>query len=203
MILAAIVGCEIGFWLVLGIGLLARYPLRRRRTGAVILACVPLVDLVLLALTVIDLRGGGRAEFAHGLAAAYLGFSVVFGPAMVRWADVRFAHRFAGGPPPEGKPQSGSWLRVRRAWREFAKACLAVITTIALLLGAIGLVGDSADTTQLWGWLPRLAVVLVVWFLGWPAWESARVVPCYDGAETRLGRSHRRDRGSSKPATCG
>jgi hypothetical protein len=33
-------------------------------------------------------------------APAYLGFSVVFGPSVIRWADARFAHRFAGGPPP-------------------------------------------------------------------------------------------------------
>lgn len=176
MILIAIVACEIGFWLVLLAGLLARYMLRRRRLGAVLLAGVPLIDIVLLALTVVDLRQGARPEFAHGLAAVYLGFSLVFGAAMVRWADVRVAHRFAGGPPPPPKPHSGTWPRARREWREFARACVAVAVTAGLLLGAIALVGGDTDTTPLLAWLPRLGLVLTVWLLGWPAWESTRAM---------------------------
>lgn len=107
MILAVIAACEIGFWVVLLAGLATRYLLRRRRLGGVLLAAVPLVDLVLLGATVLDLRDGATAGFAHGLAAAYLGFSVVFGPSMVRVADERFAHRFAGGPPPGRPPRTG------------------------------------------------------------------------------------------------
>ncbi|RQX50832.1 hypothetical protein DLJ57_10885, partial [Micromonospora chalcea] len=95
MLVAVIVGCEVAFWVVLLAGLIARYPLRRPRLGAALLIAVPVVDLVLLAATMIDLRRGATATFAHGLAAAYLGFSVAFGHRMVRWADERFAHRFA------------------------------------------------------------------------------------------------------------
>ena len=51
---------------------------------------------------------GRRPNFTHGLAAAYLGFSVAFGHSMVRWADQRFAHRFAGGPPPWRPPKQGA-----------------------------------------------------------------------------------------------
>ena len=93
-----IVACEIGFWVVLGAGLLARYALRMRRLGAVLLFCTPLVDVVLLVATVFDLRAGGEATSVHGLAAIYLGVSVAFGHSMLRWADQRVAHRFAGGP---------------------------------------------------------------------------------------------------------
>jgi hypothetical protein len=176
VILAAVIACEIGFWLVLAAGLVARYPLRRRRLGAVLLACVPLVDLVLLVLTVVDLRHGARAEFAHGLAAVYLGFSVVFGHAMVRWADVRFASRFAGGAAPAAKPRSGTAARLRQEWREFGKASLAVSVSAVLLLVAVAVAGPTADTTQLWAWLPRLGLVLGVWLVGWPLWETARVL---------------------------
>jgi hypothetical protein len=174
MIIAAIVACEVGFWVVLGAGLLARYVLRLRRTGAVLLAGVPLVDLALLVFTVVDLRRGTPAEFAHGLAAVYLGFSIAFGHAMVRWADVRAAHRFAGGPAPAPKPQSGSWARARHEWRDFAKACLAVSISAALLVGAVALVGERSDTGELESWLPRLGLGLAVWLLAWPVWESAR-----------------------------
>jgi hypothetical protein len=174
VIVAVIVACEIGFWVVLAAGLVSRYVLRRRRLSTVLLAAVPLVDLVLLGVSVLDLRGGATPRVEHGLAAVYLGFSVVFGPAMGRWADVGFAHRFAGGPPPEPKPTSGTPARLRMEWREFGRACLAAAVSAALLLGAVAMVGERADTTALLGWLWRLALVLAVWLIGWPVVETVR-----------------------------
>src|SRR5437899_3014186 len=106
-VMTVLVACEIGFWVVLAAGLLLRYPLRRPRAGAVVLACVPLVDLVLLGATVADLRSGATAGVRHGLAAVYIGFSVAYGHSAVRWADGHFRHRFAGGPKPQGPPKYG------------------------------------------------------------------------------------------------
>ncbi|MEV0733708.1 hypothetical protein [Polymorphospora sp. NPDC050346] len=171
MVLAVIVACEIGFWVVLGAGLVARYLLRMRRLGAALLVCVPLVDVVLLVATVIDLRGGATATFVHGLAAAYLGFSVAFGHSMVRWADQRFAHRFAGGPPPWKPPKGGS-ARVRYEWREWGKAVLAWVIACALLGGGILLVGDGARTGELAAWVARLTAVIVIWLLAYPVWTT-------------------------------
>ncbi|MEU9021339.1 hypothetical protein [Actinomadura sp. NPDC048394] len=166
MLVGVIAACEIGFWVVLAAGLAARYPLRMRRTGAALLLGVPLVDLVLLVATVADLRGGATAGFAHGLAAAYLGYSVAFGHSMVRWADERFAHRFAGGPPPRRKPRYGR-ARARYEWVEFGKAAVATAIGCALLLAMIALVGDADRTAALTGWTARLGLVLAVWSL-WP-----------------------------------
>ncbi|TDE38602.1 hypothetical protein [Actinomadura sp. 6K520] len=166
MLIAIIVACEIGFWVVLGAGLIARYPLRLRRTGAALLLCVPLIDLVLLAATVLDLRGGATAGTGHGLAAAYLGYSVAFGPSVVRWADERFAHRFASGPPPRGRPKYGR-ARIRYEWREFGKAALATAIACGLLLSMIVLVDDPDRTAALLAWLGRLGMVLAVWSI-WP-----------------------------------
>jgi hypothetical protein len=176
MILAAIVVCEVGFWVVLAAGLVTRYGLRRPRLGGVLLACVPLVDLALLGFTVIDLRSGAPAEFAHGLAAVYLGFSVVFGHAAVRWADVRAAHRWAGGPPPPRRPASGTGERLRLEWHEFARAGAAVAISAALLLAAIAFIGDRSDVGELVAWLVRLGVLLLVWLLAGPVWETLRRV---------------------------
>lgn len=176
MILAAIVVCEVGFWVVLAAGLLARYAVGRPRLGGVLLACVPLVDLALLVFTVIDLRSGAPAQFAHGLAAVYLGFSVVFGHAAVRWADQRAAHRWAGGPPPPRKPAGGTRARLHREWQEFAQGCAAAGLSAVLLLAAIAFVGDRADVDELVAWLGRLGLVLAVWLLGWPLWETLRHV---------------------------
>lgn len=125
MLVAVILACEVAFWVFLAGGLAARYLLRRPALGAVLLVCAPLVDLVTLAAGVLDLRAGGVAGLPHVLAAVYLGVSVGFGHTMVRWADVRFAHRFAGGPAPTPRPRYGashaaaeraSWLRHLAAW---------------------------------------------------------------------------------------
>lgn len=166
MLLAVIAACEIGFWVVLGAGLLARYPLRRRRLGGLLLLCVPLIDVVLLVTTVMDLRRGAEPGFAHGLSAAYLGYTVAFGHSMVRWADERFAHRFAGGPPPRGKPQYGR-ARTRYEWREFGKAFIATAIGCGILGGMILMVGDFERTIPLLGWMARLGVVLAIWAI-WP-----------------------------------
>ncbi|HEX2774046.1 MAG TPA: hypothetical protein VHN18_16675 [Micromonosporaceae bacterium] len=171
MLLAIIAACEIGFWVVLVAGLVARYLLRRRRLGAVLLVCVPLVDLVLLVATVLDLRRGASANFTHGLAAAYLGFSVAFGPSMVRWADQRFAHRFAGGPPPWKPPKRGP-ERVRYEWREWGKAVGAWAIACGLLGLAVLLVDDADRTAELVAWIQRLTAAVVIWFVAFPLWAT-------------------------------
>lgn len=171
MLLALIAACEIGFWVVLGAGLAARYLLRMRRLGAALLVCVPLVDLVLFVATVLDLGGGATATFVHGLAAAYLGFSVAFGHTMVRWADERFAHRFAGGPPPTRPPRNG-WARARYEWREWGKGVVGWAVASALLLGGILWVGDWERTHALGEWIGRLAVGILIWLVGWPVWAT-------------------------------
>jgi hypothetical protein len=166
MLVAIIIGAEIAFWVVLGAGLVARYLLRRRTLGAVLLAAAPAVDLVLLTASVIDLSRGATAGIAHGLAAAYIGFSVAFGHSVIRWADAHFAHRFAGGPPPPKPPRHGR-ARALHEWREFRKAALAWAIATGLLLAAILIVGDAARTEALQWWIVRLTAVLAIWSL-WP-----------------------------------
>jgi sterol desaturase/sphingolipid hydroxylase (fatty acid hydroxylase superfamily) len=165
--------CEIGFWVVLGAGLVARYLLGAKRVGAALLVGVPVVDLVLLVLTVVDLRSGAAPRFAHGLAAAYLGFSVVFGHALVRAADVRFAHRFAGGPAPAAPLRPGTAARMRRAWQGLGKTAVAVLLAALLLLGALALVPGPGTREPLLDWFSLLGLVLVVSVLD-PAWYTVR-----------------------------
>jgi hypothetical protein len=166
-----IVGGEIAFWVVLGAGLVARYLLRWRRISTVLLICVPLVDLVLFVVTAIDLARGATADFSHGLAAAYIGFSVAFGHSLVRWADQRFAHRFAGGPPPWKPPKRGRG-RLLYEWREFAKGVAGWAIACGLLWAAILLVDDPERTAALNGWIGRLTWVMVIWFVFWPLMET-------------------------------
>lgn len=169
-----IVACEIGFWVLLGAGLVARYLLRLRLLSTILLVSVPLLDVVLLIATAIDLRRGGEPSQVHGLAAAYLGFSVAFGHSMVRWADQRFAHRFAGGPPPWKPPKYGA-ERVRYEWREWGKCLLAWAIACGVLLLLIFFIGSSEQTAALWAWMARLTMVLLVWLIGWPVRVSVFV----------------------------
>lgn len=170
MLLALIVACEIGFWAFLLAGLAARYLLRWKTVSTILLICVPLVDLVLLAATIVDLRGGAVADTSHGLAAAYIGFSVAFGHSLVRWADAHFAYRFAGGPRPEKPPRDG-WARARHQWREWGKAVLAWSISCLLLLGGIALIGEAERTQALQAWIWQLTVVLAIWLI-WPVWDT-------------------------------
>lgn len=174
MVLAAIVACEVLFWVFLAAGLLARYVLHRRRMGAALLVCVPGVDAALLGFTAVDLARGAAATSAHGVAAVYLGFSVVFGHSLVRWADIRVAHRFAGGPPPELKPVLGTWERAGLEWRDAAKAALAAGLSSGLLLTGIAAFDGRTDTSALTGWLVNLGWVLGVWVVALPGWATAR-----------------------------
>ena len=185
MLVILIVACEIGFWVLLASGLMARYVLRRRRLSTALLVGVPLVDVVLLAATVVDLSRGATAELAHGLAAAYLGFSVAFGHSMIRWADQRFAHRFAGGPEPDRPPREGP-ARVRHEWRELGKAALAWAVACGLLGLAILAVGDPERTAELEGWIVRLSIVLAIWAL-WPITATLRQMSSRAAGRPRCG----------------
>lgn len=194
MLLVIIAGCEIGFWVVLLTGLTARYLLGLRRVGAALLVCVPLVDLVLLVATILHLRRGATADFTHGLAAAYIGVSVAFGPSTIRWADARFAHRFAGGPPPP-RPRRYGRARARYEWQLFRKALGAWAVSCALLLGGVVLVGDATRTAALLGWIGRLTLVLLIWLIWpvsytlWPSKPKAGKAPAaLDTGEPEAGR---------------
>ena len=50
--------CEVGFWVLLGAGLAARYLLRARRLSTVLLLLVPVLDVVLVTASLVDVAGG-------------------------------------------------------------------------------------------------------------------------------------------------
>jgi hypothetical protein len=160
---------EIGFWVLIAAGLAARYLLKLRRTSMVLLLSTPLLDLALLIATVFDLRRGGEASIVHALAAAYLGFSVAFGHSMIRWADQRVHHRFAGGPPPVKPPKDGP-ARLRYEWREWGKCVLAWAIAVGVMALLMYVVSTPEHTKVLGYWMLRLSVVVVIWFTVGPLW---------------------------------
>lgn len=168
-----IAACEIGFWVLLAGGLAARYLLRWRRRSTVLLVAVPLLDVVLVTASLVDVANGSPPGPTHGLAALYLGFTVAFGHVTIRWADRRFAHRFAGGPPPPEPPQHGR-ERVVHEWREYSRLLLAwgvalVVIGVTALVAGTGFPAPAAwPADPLWSWAVRPAPVAVVWLVFWP-----------------------------------
>ncbi|WP_250035566.1 hypothetical protein [Paractinoplanes maris] len=160
--IVAIVACEIGFWVLLVAGLAARYLLKARRLSTVLLVSVPLVDVALLAFSVIDLRRGGEPALGHALAAIYLGVSVAFGHRMLTWADQRFAHRFAGGPPPVKPPAKGTRDRAVHERRMWVRHVIAYGIGGLIMLLFTALVGDADRTASLWGTFRLWTVVIVI-----------------------------------------
>jgi len=169
--------CEVGFWVLVIGGLVARYLLRAPRLSRVLLIGVPVVDVVLVVTSLADLAGGSPPGLTHGLAAVYLGFTVAFGHSLVRWADVRFAHRYAGGPPPSKPPRYGT-AKIVHEWREWGKLALAWGIAVGVLFVMATVAGTgvpppldwSAD--PMWSWAARLVPVVVIWFVGWPLWTT-------------------------------
>ncbi|OHV35244.1 MULTISPECIES: hypothetical protein [Pseudofrankia] len=170
MLGAVIVACEVGFWVLVALGLMARYGLRWRRAGLVLLAMTPLVDVVLLAATVVDLRGGATAGVFHGLAAIYLGFSVTYGHKLIAWADARAAHRFAGGPAPV---RLHGARYTRECWADVGRTGIAVFIAAAVIWILTVLVDDPDRTVGLEARYPLLGLILVadlLWAVSQTIW---------------------------------
>lgn len=170
-----VLACEVGFWVVLGAGLFARYVLRRRRLSTVLLLSVPLIDLLLVTVSVADVASGSPPEAVHGLAAVYLGFTVAFGHSVVRWADAHAAHRSGDGPKPVKPPGDGLAGLVHEV-RELGKAVIAavialgVIATLSTVAGTGLVAPDRWPDDPLWTWALRVAVVLGAWVVLGPVW---------------------------------
>ncbi|HQF02949.1 MAG TPA: hypothetical protein PLA46_03040 [Phycicoccus sp.] len=183
MILTIIVTCEIAFWVVILLGLALRYPLRRPRAGLVMLALVPLVDLILLLAVALNLRSGATATFAHSLAALYLGFSIAYGHRLIRWADIRFAHRFAGGPAP-AKLHGTAYMRL--CWADVARTALAAATACAMTWLLIAWVGEPDRTEALastYQWASFILMIDLLWAVSYTIWpRKAATAPIGVGA---------------------
>ncbi|MFJ2896611.1 hypothetical protein ACIO87_17225 [Streptomyces sp. NPDC087218] len=159
MIVTLIVLCEVAFWVLLAAGLALRYLARKPRLGAAVLLCEPLLEVVLLVVTAIDLKNGAVPDWKHGLAAVYIGFTVGLGHSTIRWVDARVAHRFAGGPPPVKPPKYGM-ARAAHEWRVAARWTVAAVTALALLQLAIWYVGGDGDASTLQAWQQKMLFVI-------------------------------------------
>lgn len=174
MLYALIVACEVLFRVFLLAGLATRYLLRKPRLGAALLICAPLVDLILLVAVTVDLRAGADPSLAHLLAAIYLGISVGFGHSMVRWADVRFAHRYADGPAPEPTPRHGA-ARAAHERRQLARHVVAWAVGAGIMIAAGWYVGTAEARDYFFGAARLWTIILAidaVWSLSYTIWRT-------------------------------
>lgn len=165
-----IVGCEIAFWIMLFSGFAVRYILGKKTLSFYLLLSVPLIDLFLLLFTVFDLNNGSTANFAHGLAAAYIGFTVAFGSSLIHWADKWFAYKFAKGALPSSNTKSG-WALVLEDLKLWLRCIGAVAIIYVLLILMIEFVGDPVKTEALQIWFKIPFFTVFFWFVFGPLWS--------------------------------
>ncbi|MFF0547659.1 hypothetical protein ACFYUL_01760 [Streptomyces sp. NPDC004311] len=171
MIVALIIACEIGFWVLLAAGLALRYLAKMPRLGAAVLLCEPLMELVLLVVTTIDLKNGAAPDWKHGVAALYIGYTVAYGHYTIKWLDGHAAHRLAGGPKPAGAGHGRA--RVVHEWKLWARTVLAAAVGVGLLQAAIWYVGDAGDISSLRAWQSgalRAVAIHALVALGYTVW---------------------------------
>lgn len=159
-----IVASEMGFWIVIILGLLMRYVFKREKLGFFFLALTPVIDLLLLIITSLDMYRGATATTAHAIAAVYIGVSIAFGKDMIKWADEKFRYYIAkeGAKPIQlfGRAYAMHYLK---SW---SKHVLAYVIGAGILLSLIILIKDTARTEALEGvvklWTLVLGVDLII-----------------------------------------
>lgn len=202
MIVTLIVVCEIGFWVLLAAGLGARYLLKMPRTGVALLLCEPLLEVLLLVVTAIDLKNGADPSWKHGLAAVYIGYTVGHGHRTVKWLDGHAAHRFGGAPPPVKPPRYGM-ARARHEGAVWLGSVVAAAVASGLLLLAIWYVGDDGNTDGLRSWISfawRAAGIHGLIALSYAIWPKK--APHGLSHDLPHGRAHGTSHGTS-PGTSG
>ncbi|TQR16413.1 hypothetical protein [Psychrobacillus soli] len=158
-----IIACEIGFWVVILLGLVTRYIYKKERFGLFFLALTPVIDLILLAITSIDLYNGATATLAHAIAAVYLGSSIAFGKSMIRWADENFRYYVQKEGTKPGRKTGMEYAR--QSLKGTLQHLLAYIIGGGLLLLLIYFIDDPSRSEVLWGTLKIWGLILGIDFV--------------------------------------
>lgn len=155
-----IVASEIAFWVVIVLGLFTRYVLKQKKAGLLLLALTPVVDVVLLVVTSVDLYRGATATIPHALAAVYIGVSLAFGKSMIQWADEKFQQYVTKEGTP--KPKLYGMEYAKHYAKSWFRHLFAYVIGAALLAGTIYFINDAERTASLWYILRLWTVVLGV-----------------------------------------
>ena len=160
MVVAAIVACEVLFWVLLLGGLSARYLLRLRWLSTVLLLLVPVLDVALLLIIAWHLRSAATLTPATGS---------VPSTSASPWRTAQ--HDRVGGravrAPLHGRPATAAAApprlgRTRYETVGWVRGLVAAGVGAAVLAGLIWYVGDPARTAELQGFFPPLAGFTVI-----------------------------------------
>jgi len=173
-----IVASEIAFWILIVAGLATRYLLKRKKLGLFFLALTPVIDLILLITASVDMYHGATATWAHGIAAVYIGVSIVFGKSMIRWADDKFRYFVTkeGGKPAK---KYGTEFAVHEL-KGFLKHVLSYGLGAGYLFILITLIQDPSRTEALsnviriWSVILGIDLVITVTYFIWPKTPSEK-----------------------------
>lgn len=161
MLLALVIGSEVGFFVLLLAGLAVRYLLKMPRTGAVLLALSPLGYLAVLVAGAIDLADGGSADYAHVFGAIIIGIVAVSGRHHLHAMDVWVRRKLAKEP----KPQLSDREFARKQRTDFYRRAVEWAVVVALLAGGYLLTGfDPVRGGELLSGAKFWTVVLVIDF---------------------------------------
>ncbi len=137
MLLALVIGSEIGFFVLLMAGLAVRYLMRMPRTGAVLLALSPIGYVVVLIAGAINLARGGTSDIAHVFGAIAIGIVLVSGRHHMHSMDGWVRRRLAKEP----KPQLYGEEFARKQRTDFYRRAGEWAVVVALLAGGYVLTG--------------------------------------------------------------
>lgn len=167
-----IIFCEVAFWIVILLGLITRYILQQKTLGLFFLALTPIIDLILLITTGIDLINGATAETPHAIAAVYIAVSLVFGKSMINWADERFKYYVMK----QGvKPSKLTGLDYSRRYaKSWLKHLLSYIIGTGILHMIIYLINDKTRTEamdnviHIWTIILVIDLIICISYFVWP-----------------------------------
>jgi hypothetical protein len=155
-----IVTCEIMFWIVIVLGLVTRYVFKLNRLGIFLLALTPVIDLMLLIITGIDLYLGATATQAHAIAGVYIGVSIAFGKSMIQWADERFqCYVTKQGAKPAKR---FGIVHAKHYMKGWLRHVIAYLIGAGLLAAMIYLINDPTRTEALSGMIKIWSIVLSI-----------------------------------------
>lgn len=155
-IVTLIILAEVLMWVCIGLVIFARYKLENKPLSIFFFLLMIVVNIVLLILTSLDLKNGGDATFAHGLAAIYIGISIAFGRSMIRYADNLYKEYILKYWVQKEKPTEKQKVMTT------AQHLLAYVIGASLLYAMIEYVNDASQTKILISFIKIWTIVMAI-----------------------------------------
>lgn len=173
-----IIFCEVAFWVVILLGLVTRYIFKLKKLGLFFLALTPVIDLILLITTAIDLMNGATAATPHAIAAVYIAVSLVFGKSMITWADDRFRYYVMK----QGfKPYKPTGLDYAKNYaKNWLKHLLSYVIGTGILHLMVYLINDANRTAALdsvihiWTIVIIIDLIICISYFVWPPKKESK-----------------------------